>query len=205
MMTRICPLEAPFDPDTETLLARMMPAGAPPIALFRTFVRNLPMTKAMQMWGAYELGKALSLTLRDREIVIDRTCARCGCEYEWGVHVAVFAERAALDPDQVASLAHGGAVDPCWNSQRDRLLIRVVDALHDLSDIPDDLWDELAQVLDHEQILDLTMLCGWYHAISFTAVAARVPLEADAPTFGSSAVAAPESQRRALSTTGGRT
>ena len=37
------------------------------------------------------------LSLREREIVIDRTCALTGCEYEWGVHVAIFAEAAASD------------------------------------------------------------------------------------------------------------
>ena len=35
------------------------------------------------------------------------------------------------------------------------------------------------------QLLDLLLLCGWYHAISFTARAARVPLEDGAPTFDS--------------------
>ena len=77
-----------------------MPPGVPPIALFRTFARNLPMTEAMPGWGSYELGRDLSLSMRDREIVIDRTCARCGCEYEWGVHVAFFAERAGLTADR---------------------------------------------------------------------------------------------------------
>ena len=43
------------------------------------------MTAAMSGSGGYELSKRLSLPLRDREIVIGRTCARCGCEYEWGV------------------------------------------------------------------------------------------------------------------------
>ena len=33
------------------------------------------------------------------------------------------------------------------------------------------------------QLLDLTMLAGWYHAISFTARAAGVPLEPGAPRF----------------------
>lgn len=188
-MTRILPLEAPFAADTDAALRQMMPAGAPPIALFRTFARNLAMTTAMQTWGSYELGKQLSLSLRDREVVIDRTCARCGCEYEWGVHVAIFATRAALDERQVTSLTHGGPDDPCWTSARDRLLIRAVDALHDTGDVPDDLWGALREELDDEELLDLTMLCGWYHAISFTAVAARIPLEGFAPTFAS--VAAP--------------
>jgi alkylhydroperoxidase family enzyme len=65
------------------------------------------MAQAMETWGSYQLGGSLSLSMRDREIVIDRTCARCGCEYEWGVHVAFFANRVGLGEDQVASLATG--------------------------------------------------------------------------------------------------
>jgi alkylhydroperoxidase family enzyme len=186
---RIPAREAPFDPETRAALERMMPAGVPPIALFRTFAHNLRMTDAMHGWGSYELSNTLSLSLRDREIVIDRTCARCGCEYEWGVHVAFFAARAALDDGQIDSLARGGANDPCWTSERDRTLIRAVDALHDTADIPNELWAELVMQFGVDQILDLTMLCGWYHAISFTAVAARVPLEDFAPRFAISAPA----------------
>ena len=32
-------------------------------------------------------------------------------------------------------------------------------------------------------MLDLLLLCGWYHAISFAANGARVPREPGAPTF----------------------
>ena len=180
---RIAPLEPPFAPEVDDQLRSMMPPGAPPIALFRTFAKNLPMAAAMQPWGRHELGREFSLSLRDREIVIDRTCARCGCEYEWGVHIAFFADRAALDTAQITSLTHGEAGDPCWSSPRDRLLIRVADALHDHGDVDDLLWAELRAEFDEAQLLDLTMLGGWYHAISFTARAARVPLEPGAPRF----------------------
>ena len=81
---RIAPVEAPYEPDVGAQLRSMMPAGVEPIGLFRTFVRNLPMAEAMHGWGRYELGRHLSVPMRAREIVIDRTCARCGCEYEWG-------------------------------------------------------------------------------------------------------------------------
>src|SRR6202020_2867629 len=101
------PPPPPYEPEIAERLAAMMPPGVPPILLFRTFARNLPMTTAMSGWGGYELSKPLSLSLRQREIIIDRTCARCGCEYEWGVHVAFFAERAGLSSDQVTSLTHG--------------------------------------------------------------------------------------------------
>src|SRR5260370_4695083 len=73
--------------------------------------------------------------MRDREIIIDRTCARCRCEDEWGVQVAFFAERAGLSRAQITSLTHGSAGDPCWTDERDRLLIEAADALHDSADI----------------------------------------------------------------------
>jgi alkylhydroperoxidase family enzyme len=180
---RIGALEPPHEPAVAAQLDKMMPPGVPPIALFRTVARNLPMAEAMTRWGSYELSRALSLSLRDREVVIDRTCARCGCEYEWGVHIAFFAERARFDADQVRSLTHGGPDDPCWDAERDRLLIRAVDALCDQRDIDDALWAALRDEFDEREMLDLTMLCGWYHAISFTARTARVPLEAGSPTF----------------------
>jgi alkylhydroperoxidase family enzyme len=184
-MGRIVPLESPFEPEVSALLEPMMPDGVPPIALFRTFAHNRGLTKAMHPWGSYELSRRLSLPLRDREVIIDRTCARCGCEYEWGVHVAYFADRAGLDEAQITSLVHGGPEDDCWSEPRDRLLIRAVDTLHDTCDIDAGLWAELAVHFDDAQLLDLTMLCGWYHAIAFTARATRVPLEAWAPTFES--------------------
>ncbi len=183
-MSRLPPLEPPYEPDIEERLSAMMPPGVPPILLFRTFARNLPMAAAMDGWGHYELSKRLSLTLRDREIVIDRTTARCRCEYEWGVHVALFAERAGLSSAQISSLTCGDATDPCWPRDRDRLLIEAVDALHDAADVPDGLWHRLAAEFSEAQLLDLLLLCGWYHAISFAANAARVRLEDGAPRFG---------------------
>jgi alkylhydroperoxidase family enzyme len=182
-MSRIEPLQPPYDADVAARLEAMMPPGVPPIGLFRTFVRNLPMSTAMGSWGGYELSKRLSLSLRDREIVIDRTCARCRCEYEWGVHVAFFAERVGLNHDQITSITHGQASDACWADDRDRLLIEATDALHDAADLDDDLWQRLHAQLSDEQALDLFMLAGWYHAISYAANGARVELEPGAPRF----------------------
>ena len=65
----------------------------------------------------------------------------------------------------------------------ERLLIEVVDALHDSSGLADELSERLARLYTPAQALDLFMLTGWYHAISYAANAAGVPLEADAPRF----------------------
>jgi alkylhydroperoxidase family enzyme len=183
MTPRIAPLAPPYAPAVAERLAAMMPPGVPPIALFRTFVRNLPMTEAMSGWGSYELSRQLSLSMRQREIVIDRTCARCGCEYEWGVHVAFFAERCGLTGAQVGSLTHGVSSDACWEDPAERALIDAVDALHDDARLGDALYERVRAHLDEQQVLDLLLLCGWYHAISFAANGAGVPLEDGVPRF----------------------
>jgi alkylhydroperoxidase family enzyme len=141
----------------------------------------------MGQWGGYELSKHLSLSMRDREIVIDRVCARCNCEYEWGVHVAFFAERVGFTAEQITSITHGQPSDECWTDITDRLLIEVVDSLHDIASIDDELWERLSEHFTHEQALDLFMLTGWYHSISFAANAARVPLEQGVPRFADAA------------------
>jgi alkylhydroperoxidase family enzyme len=182
-MVRIQPVNPPYDHDTGEQLAKMMPAGVEPILLFRTFAKNLAMASAMGSWGRYELSRKLSLSMRDREILIDRTCARCRCQYEWGVHIAFFAERVGLSTAQIASITHGGADDACWTDERDRLLIRAADALHENATIADALHEQLAAELAENELLDVYMLCGWYHAISYAANAAGVELEPGAPTF----------------------
>src|SRR5215475_5541986 len=90
--------------------------------------------------GAGLLDKG-NLTLREREIAIDRTCARCGAEYEWGVHIAFFAERAGFTACDVAATLATGIAD-CW-TPRERLIVGMVDQLHDTADIDDELWAAL--------------------------------------------------------------
>jgi alkylhydroperoxidase family enzyme len=157
-----------------------LPEMGPPINLFKLFARNRPMAEAMTGWGSYELSKRLSLSMRQRELVIDRVTARCGAEYEWGVHVAYFGDRVGLTRDQIVSLTWGSPADPCWPPD-ERTLLAAVDELHDTADVSDAAWNALD--LTDEQRLDLLLLAGWYHAISFVARAARVPLEPTAPRF----------------------
>jgi alkylhydroperoxidase family enzyme len=186
---RIEPLPAPYNQPVTQYLAATMPPGQEPIKLFRTLAVNLEMASAMVPWARHELGRRLSIPLREREILIDRTCARCGCEYEWGVHVAYFGQRAGFSRAQVRSITFGNADDPCWTSEAERLLIRVADELHECSDVGPRLWAELTPHYSDAQLLDIVMLCGWYHAISFVGNASSVEPETGAPTFAEYATA----------------
>ena len=115
-----------------------------------------------------------SISLREREIVIDRTCARCGSEYEWGVHVAFFREKAGLTAEQVTATATG---DETAFPEPERLLLRLVDALHDHAEVDDELWAALREHWSEEQLIELVALTGFYHLISFATNALRIPLE----------------------------
>ncbi|MBI2768722.1 MAG: carboxymuconolactone decarboxylase family protein [Burkholderiales bacterium] len=174
---RLAPLAPPYSPELQALLTKMTPPAAPAIlALFRTFAHNPELAERMTGWGGYLLGRKASLTLRDREVVINRVCARCGAEYEWGVHVAAFAQAAGFTPEQNAAIADPGA-DASSLTERDRLLVQMVDELHEGSNVSDALWAQLATHWPAPQLVELLMLAGWYRAISYVCNVARVPLE----------------------------
>lgn len=181
---RIEPLAPPYSPDLEALLARMTPPDAPSVlALFRVLAHNPELAARSTGWGGYLLGRKASLPLRDREVVIDRVCTRCGAQYEWGVHVAAFGRAAGFSDSQIRAIAGRGAgpaqlpADPDPLTQRDRLLVRMVDELHDSANVSDALWAQLARAWTTPQLVELLLLAGWYHAVSYVCNAAGVPLE----------------------------
>src|SRR6188768_3699302 len=102
MTARIAPATPPFPDDIAKALERIMPAGTEPLVLFTTLARDPRLFGKFFGAGLLDRGH---LTLRQREIVIDRTTALCRSEYEWGVHIALFASRAELTDAQVAALS----------------------------------------------------------------------------------------------------
>src|ERR1700681_641141 len=117
-MSRIAPLEPPYAPEIGEQFDRIR-RGAPPLMLFRVLAGNA------RAWEKFRAGSLLDrgpLSLREREIVIDRACALTGCEYEWGVHVATFAEAAHLTGEQIRATVEGGAEAPCWSAAEQALV-----------------------------------------------------------------------------------
>src|SRR5437762_10647362 len=148
MAPRISPVDPPYPPEMQADFDKLM-RGAPPLLLFRTIARN---PRVLQRFMAGALLDRGSIPLRSRELMILRTCARCGAEYEWGVHVAVFGEKAQWTPAQLASTVHGQAGDECWSAE-DRLVILLADQLHDVSRGDDALWTEPAAKLARERLV----------------------------------------------------
>jgi alkylhydroperoxidase family enzyme len=178
MTARIAPAAQPYEPDMEETLAKLM-QGAEPLLLFRTLARNPRLFRRFMAGGLLDKG---TITLREREIAIDRACARCGGEYEWGVHIALFAEAAGFGQDEIKASVVQGADAPCWNA-REGLIVRLVDQLHDTATVDDGLWADLAREFRDEQLMELIMLTGFYHMVSFVVNAMRLPPEPYAARF----------------------
>ena len=177
-MSRIAPLQPPYAPEIRTQFDRIM-RGAPPLMLFRVVAGN---TRA---WDKFRAGSLLDggpLSLREREIVIDRTGALTGCEYEWGVHVTLFAQAAGLTEEQVRATVLGNADAPCW-SAAEQALIAAVDALHQRATLSDAEFKALSAHYDDAKIFEIILLCGFYRTVSYLANGMALPLEARAARF----------------------
>ncbi len=142
---RIAPLAPPYEPEVAIALAKWMPpdSALEPLKLFRTLYHNQEMSSRMRPLGAGILGAHSSLDPREREILIDRTCARCRCEY----------------------------------------LIKLVDELHETATLSNEVWEQLVANWSIAQILEVIIIVGWYHLISFVANTAQVEQEPWATRF----------------------
>ena len=175
---RVAPLQAPYPPAVQDAFDRIM-QGKPPLVLFRTIAAS---ERAWTKFRAASLLDRGPLTLRQREIVIDRVCARGGCEYEWGVHVAIFAEAAKLTETQVRATVLEDASAACWD-EAEKALIAAVDALHERATLSDSEFATLKQHYDEDQILEILMLCGFYRTVTYLANGLKLPLEGYAARF----------------------
>src|SRR5882724_4365654 len=177
-MSRIAPLEPPYAPEIQQQFDQIM-RGAPPLTLFRVVAGHA------RAWEKFRAGSLLDrgpLSLREREIVIDRTCARTGCEYEWGVHVTTFAESTHLTEQQVRATVLGTATDACW-SKVEPALIAAVDALHERATLSEGEFKALSTHYDEAKIFEIILLCGFYRTVYYLANALALPLEEKAARF----------------------
>lgn len=180
---RIPPLEPPYDPEVDAMLAKWMPpdSGIEPLKLFRTLGVHDELASRMRPLGAGILGRG-RVEPRLREVMIHRTCALTGAEYEWGVHAIGFGEPLGFSDAQLLSTVRGSAGDGVWD-EREAAVFRLADELHHTSSVSDELFALLIIHLATDQILELVVTAGWYHTIAFVINTAGVQLEDWAPRF----------------------
>ncbi len=98
------------------------------------------------------------------------------------MHVAVFAARHGIDAERIAGTVQWRADDPRW-ADDERAIVALVDALHERARVDDSTWRALGDVFDEAQLVELVVLVGFYHTISFVTNAFEIALEPEAARF----------------------
>jgi alkylhydroperoxidase family enzyme len=168
------PRIAPLDPaDFDTQQAELMaPIAGPTVNIFRTLVRHPGLFRRWSPFG----GKLLAgkLPARDRELLILRTGWRCRSEYEWAQHAPI-GRAAGLTSEEIERVKAGP--DAAGWDPFDATLLRAADELHVDSVIADETWAALAARYDDRQLIEVPMVVGQYHLVSFTLRSLGVPVE----------------------------
>ena len=153
----IAPLEKPYPDDIQAAFDKIMGAGVPPLVLFTT------LASSERAWRKFSTGSLLDgrlLTLRQRELVIDRVCARAGCEYEWGVHVMAFARASGLTREEITGTLEYPLHTEDWTDD-EAALLETDDALHDRATLASEEFERIRKHFDEHQVLEILMLAGF--------------------------------------------
>ena len=150
----------------------------PTVNIYTTIARHPDAAAAMVNLG--RTVRAGRLPARHREVLILRTGWNCGSVYEFAQHRRV-------------GLAVGMTLEDIWRTQRgpdaegwdpfEALLCRAADELHRDHNLSDATWAELAERYDEQELIEVAMLVGYYHLVSFVLNALGVPLEPGAEAF----------------------
>ncbi|HEX6243441.1 MAG TPA: carboxymuconolactone decarboxylase family protein [Polyangiales bacterium] len=179
MQARVLPEEPPYSAAVAEDFAAIMPPGMQPLALFRTVAKNPRLLRKLRLGNLLDRG---SLSLRQRELVILRTSALCGAEYEWGVHVTQFNAKVGFDAEQLYATCWLGADAACWQPE-EALLVQLCDELHRSARLSEPLWQALRATHGEEQLIELLTLAGFYHSIAYVLNGCGVALEPGAARF----------------------
>lgn len=175
---RITPMEPPYPADMQAAFDKLM-RGQPPLKLFRTVAHNPRVLARMMAGGLLDRG---SIDIRLRELMILRITALCGAEYEWGVHVTAFGPKCAWRDEELHAVVHGPPAADCWQPE-EQLVLQLADSLYATRGVDDALWEALSARFAEAQLIELTMLAGLYHAVSFLVNVTAVEHESFAAPF----------------------
>jgi alkylhydroperoxidase family enzyme len=155
--------------------------GLSPLNLRLALAQEPQLAAAFQAMAHVVLFKG-SVSERDREIAIIRTGALTRSEYEWGMHVSIYAEQCGLSEAHIMELTLGNPSERLW-TVTERAIIRMVDELHHHCTVSDTTWSLLQARWSHAEVVQLILAASFYHMAAFFLNSMAVPLEQGSRRF----------------------
>ncbi len=145
------------------------------LGILGLFAHHPELTHAYNVFNGHVLF-ASTVEPRERELLVLRTAAVRGAQYEWAQHLVQGAD-AGLTADEVARVIVGPEA-PGWDDL-DRALLVAVDELIADARIGDATWATLAASLDTRQIMDAIFTVGAYDLLAMFMLTAGIELDDD--------------------------
>jgi 4-carboxymuconolactone decarboxylase len=146
--------------------------------IYKTIARHPDAAAAMVNLGRTLRGGTLSG--RHREILILRTGWNCQSAYEFAQHRRL-ALQYEMTLDEIKRIQDGPEA-PGWDAF-EQALCRACDEVHRDQIVSDETWAILSSEYDEQEMIEATMLIGYYHLVSFVLNSLGVPLEEGAESF----------------------
>jgi 4-carboxymuconolactone decarboxylase len=168
---RIAPVHEPSPEQSELLSKTLLSEQGRPLNVFTTLAHSPQLLKRFNALGGFFLRHG-RLPARERELVILRVAARTGSEYEHAQH-RVLGAQVGLS---------GGEIERTRGPLRgwddaDRALLEFVDEMIDSDGAAVPTWDTMADRFEHDQLIELTLLIGFYRMLAGFLLAVGVDLE----------------------------
>jgi alkylhydroperoxidase family enzyme len=148
--------------------------------VFRTFNRHPPADRVRGAVNTHVNSRTMTLTPRQRELLLIRIGVLCRSEYEYAAHVRVGRGAGLTDADIARILAGPGTTggDPI-----ERELLRAADEFYEDDVISEKTWAALSRAFDVRQLFDVMISVGGYRSTSMLINTAGVQLDANMADF----------------------
>lgn len=176
-LPRITPLTAPYPESMVATLDRLTPEGGEAPMIFRIVGTS---ERALKKFFDGALLDKGPLPMRERELVIFRTAAQIGADYEWGMHAALYAERCDIGEDELNALAKRSPDEGGW-SEANAAMLAAVDELVETRHLTDESFARLSDYFTSDQIMEIVQLVGFYNAVAIIVGAFDISPEPGTP------------------------
>ena len=176
---RVPPLaESEWTNEQRKLIAEQKITG-PVINLYATMLNHPVLYGPRYKFGSY-LQRDSLLPPKTRELLIMRTAALTGAEYEWGHHVES-AQQAGFSADEIRRIKSGPDAQG-W-SEEHAAVLRAADELRREAFVSDRTWATLTKYYDTKRLIEIVYTSGGYTMTALAINSLGIQLEPGYPRF----------------------
>jgi 4-carboxymuconolactone decarboxylase len=143
----------------------LKPGAALPSAPLKIWMSNPKLSKALAPLILYLHPSHNSLSLRERELAVCILTSKWHTPYTIYAHEA-FAKGAGMPPEMIDAVISG--LPASFANEREQVIYEMATALANSRWISKGLYDRAVKALGHTGITDVTVLMGFYTAVSLT-------------------------------------